>query len=78
MPSAPSFTWNRASLSDRENAMFGALLEVFMMSLITQFQVRAGNAQATPEDASVAFRATIEWAQRRFPDLSVGHDVTHS
>ena len=57
--------------------MFAVILELFMMTLVNQAQIRNGTRQATPDDASFAFRATIEWAKQRFPDLDVHHDVTH-
>jgi hypothetical protein len=71
MQSSASFTWDRAKLSHRENEMFGALLDVYMMAMITQLQVRSGAPMATSEDAKVAFRAMVEWAKERFRDLDV-------
>jgi len=70
-----AFIWNRATLTERENQMFGALLEVFMVSVINQRQMAAGRTQATPEDASEGIRRTVEWARMRFPDLDVRFEL---
>lgn len=66
-----SFTWNRSRMTERENQMFGALLEVFLMGAVNQVQVRAERSQATAADGAEGIRLTLEWARLRFPDLNV-------
>lgn len=65
------FVWDRARLSPREDMLVHAVLELFMINMMTQRQTERGGGHATAEDASDAIRRTIEWAARMFPDLGV-------
>lgn len=65
------FVWDQDPLSRRENALVHALLELFMVSMITQRQAERGGGAATATDASEAIAQTIDWAARMFPDLKV-------
>ena len=65
------FIWDQEALSRRENTLVHALLELFMVSMITQRQAERGGGPATATDASEAIAQTIEWAARMFPDLNV-------
>ena len=65
------FVWDHTRLSRREDMLVHAMLELLMVSMITQRQAERGGGHATAEDASEAIRLTVEWAQRMFPDLGV-------
>lgn len=65
------FAWDQDGLSKRENTLVHALLELFMVSMITQRQAQRGGGEPTAKDASEAIRQTVEWAARMFPDLNV-------
>ncbi len=65
------FDWDHTRLSRREDMLVHAMLELFVVSMITRRQAERGGGQATAEDASEAIRLTVEWAARMFPDLGV-------
>lgn len=65
------FDWDHTRLSRREDMLVHAVLELFMVNMITQRQAERGGGQATAEDASEAIRQTVDWAARMFPDLGV-------
>lgn len=71
--SAGGFVWNRATLTERENQLLGATLEVFVIGVVNQRMLRAGRSQAIPDDAVQGIQQTLEWARMRFPDLSVDY-----
>ena len=70
------FTWDHTRLSRREDMLVHAMLELFMVNMITQRQAERGGGHATAEDASDAIRLTVEWAARMFPDLGVAFSGT--
>ncbi len=55
--------------------MFGALLDMYVMTLSMQFQMQSGGGAFSSDDHALAIRVTIEWARHRFPDLQVNHHV---
>jgi hypothetical protein len=65
------FVWDHSRLSRREDMLVHALLELFMVNMITQRQAERGGGHPTAEDASEAIRHTVQWAARMFPDLGV-------
>lgn len=73
--SAGGFVWNRATLTERENQLLGALLEVFMIGVVNQRMLQSGRTHAATDDAVQGIQQTLEWARMRFPDLSVDYDT---
>ena len=65
------FDWDHTRVSRREDMLVHAVLELFMINMISRRQAERGGGHATAEDASEAIRLTTEWAARMFPDLSV-------
>lgn len=65
------FVWDASRLSDRENQMIVAMLELFVMTVTLQRQVEVGRVKASPDDADQAFVLAVKWANRTFPDLKV-------